>query len=190
MELLLTCVGGLALLAVAVLLMKASAGNSQKDVDQTLSSGLLCKSKGDYIQAEVYLEQALSNMEKVVNPDIARLSSCLVNLAECQEQLGKGAEAKQTRQMALDAWNYVLEQGRLDQLIDIDYACLSAHFGPSTKDFADFYERVLAFREKALPAKHSDFINTIVIYARLLRILGEKEIADQLDAKAADLRAN
>ncbi len=189
MELLLGCAGGLALLFVAVLLMKATAGNSRKDVDQTLSSGLLCKSKGDHVQAEIYLEQVLSNLDNVTNPDMARLSSCLVNLAECQEQLGKAAEAKQTRQMALDAWNHVLQQGRLDQLIDIDYACLSAHFGPSTKEFADFYERVLAFREKALPPGHSDFINTIVIYAKLLRTLGETEVADQLDAKAAEMRA-
>lgn len=168
--------------------MKMTAGQPEKDVDQVLSSGLLFKSKGDHVQAEVYLEQVLSNLEKVVNPDMARLSSCLVNLAECQEQLGKPADAKNTRMIALDAWNHVLEQGRLDQLIDIDYACLSASFGASTKEFADFYERVLAFRETALPPGHTDFINTIVIYSRLLRQLGEKEIADQLDAKADELR--
>ncbi len=169
--------------------MKMTAGSSEKEVDQVLSSGLLYKSKGDHVQAEVYFEQVLSNLDKVVNPDMARLSSCLVNLAEVQEQLGKPQDAKRTRQQALDAWNHVLEQGRLDQLIDIDYACLSANFGPSTKEFADFYERVLAFREKALPPGHSDFINTIVIYSRLLRQLGENEVADQLDAKAQELRA-
>lgn len=168
----------------------SSAGKlEQARLNGILSSAALAKSGADWSQALFLYEQAISVIDGERETDESLLIGALQNAAECQERIGKFTEAKELRTRLLSIFESALNNARTDFLTDIDYLCSTADFGASTVDVADFYERLLAFREKTLPQTHSDFINTVVIYSRLMRRLGEKEIADDLEAHAEQLRS-
>lgn len=168
----------------------SSAGKlEQARLNGILSSAALAKSGADWSQALFLYEQAISVIDGERETDESLLIGALQNAAECQERIGKFTEAKELRTRLLSIFESALNNARADFLTDIDYLCSTADFGASTVDVADFYERLLAFREKTLPQTHSDFINTVVIYSRLMRRLGEKEIADDLEAHAEQLRS-
>lgn len=180
---------------LALLLMYLNKGGSsagrleQARINGILSSAALAKGRQDWPQALLLYEQAVSVIDADKEADESLLIGALQSAAECQEKLGKFNEAKQYRTRLLAIFESALNNARTDFLTDIDYLCSTADFGNSTVDVANFYERLLAFREKTLPQTHSDFINTIVIYSRLMRRLGEKEIADDLEAHAEQLRS-
>ena len=85
-------------------------------------------------------------------------------------------------------WNRALEEGNSTLCVEIDYLCTNAEFGAQTQEVANYYERLLALREKTHSANSAVFINTVVIYARLMRTLGETDIAQDLEAHAQSLR--
>lgn len=180
---------------LALLLMYLNKGGSsagrldQARINGILSSAALAKSRQDWSQALLLYEQAIGVIDGEKETDEALLIGALQSAAECHERLGKFGEAKQQRTRLLSIFESALNNARTDFLTDIDYLCSTADFGASTVDVANFYERLLAFREKTLAPTHSDFVNTIVIYSRLMRRLGEKEIADDLEAHAQQLRS-
>lgn len=180
---------------LALLLMYLNKGGSsagrldQARINGILSSAALAKGRQDWSQALLLYEQAIGVIDGEKVTDESLLIGALQSAAECYERLGKITEAKEQRTRLLSIFESALNNSRTDFLTDIDYLCSTADFGVSTVDVANFYERLLAFREKTLAPTHSDFINTIVIYSRLMRKLGEKEIADDLEAHAEQLRS-
>lgn len=180
---------------LALLLMYLNKGGSsagrleQARINGILSSAALAKSRQDWSQALFLYEQAIGVIDGEKETDEALLIGALQSAAECYEKLAKFTEAKQQRTRLISIFESALNNSRIDFLTDIDYLCSTADFGNSTVDVANFYEKLLAFREKTLAPTDSDFINTIVIYSRLMRKLGEKEIADDLEAHAEQLRS-
>jgi len=179
------------IIVIVILLLVQSnskgSGSSDSKAQSSLESAALAKRKGDHEQAALLYEHAVSQLSSP-DSDPALLSSALAGQAECMERLGKRTESERLRTQMVQLWQSGLDKGKTSFLTDIDYQCMDADFGTSTRDVAEFYEKLLAYREKTAPQKSDEFINTVVIYSRLMRKLGETEIADQLEEHAKKLR--
>ena len=191
MELWIYLGGALFLIALIFIFGRSAGGGGiprDSEVRSMIESALLSRRSGDLPQAEMQYERALSLLDKSGEPDQALLCCTLKGMAEILERNGKFVQAKAHRDRLVEIWNRALSQKQDDFLIEIDFMCLDSEFGASTKEVADYYERVLAYREKTTPPTSTVFNNTIVIYSRLLRRLGENEIADQLEEHAKKLQ--
>ena len=166
----------------------AKSGDESK-IQGVLSSAALAKRSGDHEQAAMLYERAIQELDAAPKTDEALLCTALVGRAQSLERSGNRKEAQQSINRVLSIWQSALEAGRVDFLTDVDYLATTGDFGSSTADVARFYETVLAFREKRVPPHSDEFINTVVIYAKLNRTLGETAIAEQLEQHAAQLRA-
>lgn len=176
-------------LAVAAMALNSKGGDaSQTQISGLLQSASLARNSGDYEQAAMLYERALSLIESARRVDESLLSECLVNFADVLDKAGERAKAEGHRKRLLAIWNNALDSGNSELMTEVDYLCSNATFGAQTKDVADYYERLLAAREKTHAPGSDVFINTVVIYARLMRALGEKEIASDLEAHAENLR--
>lgn len=179
----------LTLLAVGLVLMNSRGGKtSGAQVQGLMSSAAQAKSRGDHTQAEMLYQRAVAELDSDRNPDESLLSTALNGQADALERIGQRAQAEQCRNRMLSIFQSALDNRRADFLVDIDYLCSNAEFGSSTAQVAAFYEKLLAYREKTTSPNSDEFINTVVIYSRLMRTLGEKQIADDLDAHAEKLR--
>jgi len=182
---------GAALTLLAIILWQANARQgsaSPAQIQSSLASAALARKSGDHEQAIMLYERALALIEAQSTVDKSYLSACLVSYAESLDRTGKIKEARDVRSRLMSLWNSALEDKDIELMTEVDYLCTSADFGSATSDVANYYERLLAFREKAYSHKSDIFINTVVIYAGLMRRLGEKEIADDLEAHAEKLR--
>ncbi|MGE0263444.1 MAG: tetratricopeptide repeat protein [Candidatus Obscuribacterales bacterium] len=182
---------GAALTLLAIIFWQANSRQgsvSPAQIQSSLSGAALARKNGDHEQAVMLYERALSLIEGQSPVDKSYLSACLVSYAESLDRTGSIKEARDVRTRLMSLWNSALEEKDIDLMTEVDYLCTSAEFGSATRDVADYYERLLAFREKAYSHKSDIFINTVVIYAGLMRRLGEKEIADDLEAHAEKLR--
>jgi hypothetical protein len=175
---------------VGVFFLFGRRGPSSEDpkLQGLLASAAMAKRSGDHQQAAMLYERAISELESAHKVDEALLCTALVGAAESLERTGGRKEASQLISRVVSIWETALNAGRVDFMTDVDYLCMDGNFGSSTADVARFYETVLAFREQRLPPNSPEFINTIVIYAKLNRTLGEKEIAEQLEQHAEKLR--
>ncbi len=184
--------GGALFLVLLIFIFARSTGGGgnikEAEVRSMIESALLSKRNGDLSQAEVQYGRALSLLESASDVDQALLCCTLKGMAEIVEKSGKISEAKAYRERMVEIWNRALNQRQDDFLIEIDFMCLESEFGASTKEVADYYEKLLAYREKTTDPKSSVFNNTIIIYSRLMRRLGEDEIADQLEEHAKGLQ--
>lgn len=179
----------LSLLALMLLNKNRSAGVSNPtQIQSLLSSAQLAKTRGDVENARMLYESAVSQLESSYKPDESLLCTSLEHLAELYERNGDWNRARELRGRMLSIFESALSKERVDFFTDIDYLCTHADFGVSTRDVATFYEKLLAYREKKLPPRSTEFINTIVIYAKLMRALGEKQVADDLEQHAEKLR--
>lgn len=177
-------------LSVVVLLKLNSPGKAGDDpkIQGVLASAALAKRSGDHEQAAMLYERAISELDAAHKTDEALLCTALVGRAESLERLGKRKDAQQLVGRVVSIWQSALAAGRADFLTDVDYLAMNGDFGSSTADIARFYETVLAFREKRFPPHSAEFINTVVIYAKLNRTLGETALAEQLEQHAEKLR--
>lgn len=179
-------------LTVSVLvLLKLNSPEKHSDdakIQSLLASASLAKRNGDHEQSAMLFDRSISELDSANKTDEALLCTALVGRAESLERLGKRKDAQQLIGRVLSIWQSALNAGRVDFLTDVDYLCSNGDFGSSTVDVARFYETVLAFREKRLPPQNPEFINTIVIYAKLNRVLGENDLAQQLENHAEKLR--
>lgn len=179
------------LIGLILLLLRSSSGDSasaEKEIRSVLERAALLKSGGDLDQSEVLYERVLSLLDARSKPDEALVCGTLQALAEVEEKSGKVREAREHRSRMIGLWREALSNGREDFLIEIDLMCLNAEFGASTRDVADYYEKLLAHREKTANPNSPVFVNTVVIYSRLLRRLGEDQLADDLEHHAEKLR--
>lgn len=175
--------------AVAALVLNSRAGDaSQTQISGILQSASLARSSADYEQSNMLYERALNLIESARVVDESMLSECLVNYSDSLDKSGQRAKAEESRKRLLAIWNNALDTGNSELMTEVDYLCSNATFGAQTREVADYYERLLAAREKTHSPNSDVFINTVVIYARLMRTLGEKEIADDLEAHADNLR--
>lgn len=192
MDLTTTIVIFVVLSILVVVLMRAnSGGGGGAGISQArsfLGSAQTAKSKGDAEQAIMQCERAVELIDRERKPDEALLSSCLSTLAECMERVGRQQDAKAVRKRMISVWESALNARRMAFFTDIDYMCTTADFGGSTRDVADFYEKLLGVREKTTQPNSSEFTNTVMIYSRLLRALGENQTADDLEKHANKLR--
>ena len=178
---------GLGLLAVGAfvaLSMKMKGGDITR-ANSFLTNGLLLKQQSDYVQAEQVLEAAFKIFNNVEPPDYAHHASCAVALASCYERTGKFKEVDEVYRTLLSIWEKQLRQGT-DGLVDIDYAVSTSRFGRGTPMVADFYRKVLKRKEAAFGRKHSEYLNSVRILSNLLRDLGYKEEADDLERSAQE----
>jgi hypothetical protein len=175
--------------AIVLVAINSRGGQpSSTAIQGMLSSAAQAKQQGDHAQAEVLFQRAIEQLDSSRNTDESLLCSALNGQAESLERLGKRTQAEQLRTRMVAIFQSALDNRRMDFLTDIDYLCSNADFGSSTSDVAKFYEKLLAVREKTTSPHSDEFINTVVIYSRLMRTLGEKQIADDLEAHAAKLR--
>lgn len=177
------------IVAVIALAANYKAGGSSADqIRGLIEQALLAKQSSDFEQSQMLYERALSLIDDMRVVDETLLSECLVNYATVLDRLGKRGQSEQHRKRLLAIWNTALESGNEDLLTEVDYLCINAEFGSQTALVASYYERLLALREKTKPHTGDIFINTVVIYSRLMRSLGEKDIAEDLEAHAEKLR--
>ena len=177
---------------VAVLALAANARASEPAHSQIaglLQSASLARGSGDHGQSAMLYERALGLIDSMKKVDESLLSECLVNYSDVLDKSGERRKAEEHRKRLLAIWNSALASGDADLMTEVDYLCANATFGAQTADVANYYERLLAAREKTHSPNSEVFINTVVIYARLMRSLGEKAIADQLEQHAENLRA-
>ena len=176
--------------AAVVLVMQNSRAGSKDDskVQSLLSTAAVAKSRGDLAQAAMLYEIAIAVLDASEKTDESLLCTTLVGQAECLEKSGKWNEAKALRNRLIAIWQSALDARRIEFFTDIDYLCSNGDFGASTQEIAQFYEKLLAYREKNVSQYSPEFINTIVIYAKLMRTLGEKRTADSLEQHAQKLR--
>ncbi|HEY9786637.1 MAG TPA: hypothetical protein V6D17_14645, partial [Candidatus Obscuribacterales bacterium] len=121
------------------------------------------------------------------NPDTARMASCLIHLAECYERQQQMKEAKDCRDKLIALWRQALAVPTPATFIDIDYALSTNEFGSGLHQITEFYERVVEQKEQMFGQTNKDVANSLLIYARLLRKLGEKEVADAAEARAHEI---
>lgn len=177
---------------VAVVALAANARASDpahSQIANLLQSASLARGSADHGQAAILYARALSLIDSMRKTDESLLSECLVNYSDVLDKTGERHKAEEHRKRLLAIWNNALASGDADLMTEVDYLCANATFGAQTADVANYYERLLAAREKTHSPNSEVFINTVVIYARLMRSLGEKDIADQLEQHAANLRA-
>lgn len=161
---------------------------SASQIQSSLSAAALAKQSSDFAQAIMLYERARDLIESGKPVDRSLLSACLVSYGVCLERTGQSKEARDVRSRLIDIWNQALQERDTQLMTEIDYLCSNAEFGSATIEVAQYYERVLAFRETAFSHSSDIFINTVVIYANLMRRLGEKDIADDLERHAEQLR--
>jgi hypothetical protein len=177
-------------LSVVVLLKLNSParGSDDQKIQGMLASAALAKRNGDHQQSAMLYEQAIGSLDAAHKTDEALLCTALAGRAESLERLGERKASQQLIGRVISIWQSALAAGRVDFLTDVDYLATNADFGSSTAEVARFYETVLAYREKRVPPHSSEFINTVVIYAKLNRTLGETALAEQLEQHAEKLR--
>jgi tetratricopeptide (TPR) repeat protein len=185
--------------SIVIVLALASVGFlclllfSRRKVDtaalqRRLSDAHIARQHGDHEQAEMLYKHAIDTIDSASEKDDSLLCTALNGRAESLERIGKRHEAEQLRARMVSIFQNAIDKRRDDFLMDIDYLCTNAEFGSSTSEVANFYEKLLAYREKTVPQTSDVFINTVTIYSKLLRTLGENTMADELDAHATKLR--
>ena len=157
-------------------------------LQRQLGDAHIARQRGDHEQAEMLYKRAIETIDSSSDKEESLLCSALNGRAESLDRVGKRAEAEQLRTRMVSIFQSAIDKRRDEFLMDIDYLCTNAEFGSSTSEVANFYEKLLAYREKTVPQTSDVFINTVTIYSRLLRTLGEQSMADELDAHAAKLR--
>ncbi|MBX3073937.1 tetratricopeptide repeat protein [Candidatus Obscuribacterales bacterium] len=178
----------LVLVVVVCLLLFSRRKIDTAALQRQLSDAHIARQRGDHEQAEILYRRAIETIDSVSDKDESLLCAALNGRAESLERIGKRPEAEQLRARMVSIFQDAIEKRRDDFLMDIDYLCTNAEFGSSTSEVANFYEKLLAYREKTVPQTSDVFINTVSIYSRLLRTLGENSMADELDAHAVKLR--
>ena len=176
---------------VTILALKSNyeaGGSSRTQITGLIESAALAKNSSDWEQASMLYSRALDLIDNMRSLDESLLSECLVNYATALDRSGKRLEAESQRKRLIDIWMKGLERGDSDLMTEVDYLCTNAEFGAQTMDVANYYEKLLAAREKTHSPNSDTFINTVVIYSRLMRTLGENEIADKLQDHADNLR--
>lgn len=176
------------LVAVVAVLLFSRRKVDTAALQRQLSDAHIARQRGDHEQAEILYKRAIETIESGSEKDESLLCTALNGRAESLERVGKRSEAEQLRTRMVSIFQSAIDKRRDEFLMDIDYLCTNAEFGSSTSEVANFYERLLAYREKTVPQTSDVFINTVTIYSRLLRSLGEQSMADELDAHAAKLR--
>lgn len=166
----------------------AAGGSSDTQIAGLIESAALARNNSDWQQASMLYSRALDLIDNMRTIDESRLSECLVHYSTVLDRSGERQEAEKQRKRLISIWNGALDRGDSDLMTEVDYLCTNAEFGAQTMDVANYYERLLAAREKTHSPNSDVFINTVVIYARLMRTLGEKQIADDLEAHAQNLR--
>lgn len=180
---------GLILMVVAgVLFFKTRTADFTVETDGALSNALLFKQKGDLVQAQIHLERALSYLNDSTSPDSAKMSSCLIHLAECYEKQQMYKEARDCRDRLIKLWTNMLSSGGTAGLVDIDYAMSISNFGAGTFDIAQFYEKVIQLKERLYGPEHREVSNSLLILGRVYSQLGEKERADALMQRAQQIQ--
>lgn len=176
------------LVAVVAVLLFSRRKVDTAALQRQLSDAHIARQRGDHEQAEILYKRAIETIDSGAEKDESLLCTALNGRAESLERVGKRSEAEQLRTRMVSIFQSAIDKRRDEFLMDIDYLCTNAEFGSSTSEVANFYERLLAYREKTVPQTSDVFINTVTIYSRLLRSLGEQSMADELDAHAAKLR--
>lgn len=173
---------------VALMANNKAGGSSHGQISGLIEQAMLAKQSSDFEQSAMLYSRALDLIDNMKSIDESLLSECLVTYSTVLDRQGKRKESEIHRNRLLSIWNNALASGNEDLLSEVDYLCINAEFGAQTIDVANYYERLLALREKTKPQSGDVFINTVVIYSRLMRSLGETQIADDLEAHADGLR--
>lgn len=174
----------MSIVALVAWIMWSRGGGGGSNAAMLMQQALLHKQNNDYVQAEIQLEKALHAMESESQPDLSRMVSCLVHLAEVYEKQGKPEKASAAFNKVLRQWQRQLSSNQLST-VDIDYAVSNMDFGRGTYDVAVWYvDNIVAARERSLPAGHTDIRNSQLLGARLLRKAGYKQEADLLEARS------
>ena len=183
--------GSIFLTVIVVVLLVLNARASSAPVEQIrglMSSAAVARQGGNFEQALILYERALGLLDGASSTDEILVCECLVHASVCMDRIGKVRESREFRQRLLAIFESALNRRDSAMLTEIDYLCSRPDFGASTAQVAEFYERLMAFREKTVSPNSTDFINTVMIYSILLRQLGEKQLADDLEQHAQKLR--
>jgi hypothetical protein len=88
----------------------------------------------------------------------------------------------------IDMWRGILERREQERLIDIDYFAATANFGSGILDVAEFYKDVVEAKKQMFGPSHSEVVNSMLLYSRLLGQAGDRAQAELLAAQAEELR--
>jgi tetratricopeptide (TPR) repeat protein len=170
-----------------VIMRKGGSGSRKSEIEGLMSSALFAKQSGSTDEAQGYLERSKMLLEQPCNRDDSKLASVYIHIAEIYDRTQKYQEARTARENLINLWTKQLESGDQCAIIDIEYALTNNSFGPGTPLVCEFYNKVVAIKERSLGEKHPDVANSYLIKAKLLRVLGEKEQAEFAEQRAAEI---
>jgi tetratricopeptide (TPR) repeat protein len=173
---------------LALMAMRKGKKSYKAEIEGLLSSALLEQQASKIEDALQNYDRARQLLEYPENRDDAKLASCYIHLAELYERTGNSAAAKQMHEKLIALWEKQLKSLDETTLIDIDFALTHNEFGSGTFQVIDFYDKVVAVKEKRFGGKSAEVADSYLIMAKLLRVIGEKESADLAEQKAAEIR--
>jgi len=173
---------------VLVSLGRKNSHGQDSAVARLLSEAHLARSKGDYEIEQYALNKALSLLESGATTDVTKYSSCLVSLAESYTRKGKFSQARDACKRMLKRWNEILQSRDHARMIDIDYFAATADFGSGINDVAEFYSKVIEAKKQMYGPKHTEVINSMLLYSRLLAKSGDRRHAEEMETSATQLR--
>ncbi|MCC6978155.1 MAG: tetratricopeptide repeat protein [Candidatus Melainabacteria bacterium] len=173
---------------IALFSMRKGKKSDKVEIEGLLSSALLEQHASKFEEALQNYDRARMLLEFPENRDEAKLASCLIHLAELYEKTGNFAAAKEMHNKLIRLWEKQLKSLDETTLIDIDFAMTHNEFGSGTSQVIDFYDKVVAVKEKRFGERSSEVADSYLIMAKLLRVIGEKESADLAEQRAAEIR--
>lgn len=173
-------------IAIAIM-RKGGSGSRKTEIEGLMSSALFAQQAGSTAEAQGYLERSQMLLEQPCNRDDAKLASVYIHIAEIYDRTQKYQEARTARENLIKLWTKQLETGDQCAIIDIEYALTNNSFGPGTPLVSEFYDKVITLKERTLGEKHPEVANAYLIRAKLLRVLGEKELAEIAEQHAAEI---
>jgi len=173
---------------IALIAMRKGKKSYTAEIEGLLSSALLEQQASKFEEALQNYDRARILLEYPENRDDAKLASCYIHLAELYEKTGNFAGAKEFHEKLIRLWEKQLKNLDETTLIDIDFALTHSEFGSGTAQVIDFYDKVVAVKERRFGEKSNEVADSYLIMARLLRVVGEKQNAELVEAKAAEIR--
>ncbi|HEY9677403.1 MAG TPA: tetratricopeptide repeat protein [Drouetiella sp.] len=177
------------LIAIMIAFVPKAMRSKISDADSLLANALVKKQTGSMTEAEYFLQQALAAYEKEKTPDLGKMWSCYVHLAELQTKLGKYADARALYSRLIESWNDEIHKDNPEAYLDIDYLASTAEFGAGTHEVAECYARIIDAKRRVFGNNHPDVANSLKIYARLLHRLGRNEDAVAAEEEAESVQA-
>lgn len=183
----------IALVAIGVTIfalraMRGGKTDYRAEIEGLVSSALLSKQQGHIADAQANLERAIKLLQYPDNRDDAKLASCYIHLAEIYDRADNFSGAAATRESLINLWSKQLKSGNQEALLDIDFALTHNSFGPGTAQVLEFYEKVIEAKERIFGERSQQVADSLLIAAKLLKVLGDKEGAELAQQKAIELR--